>query len=86
MIVESICGLRCSDEECSWRKASFEAFKQGALIGRRREDKALVIATKMQKLVEQEQALADMEKSKRRHDKSQIRTARKKVNCGKKGS
>lgn len=86
MIVESICGLQCSDEEWPWKKASFEAFKQGAIIGRRRENKALVIATKMQKIVEQEQALSDMEKSKRRHDKSQIRTARKKVTVAKRGA
>ncbi|MCJ1262783.1 hypothetical protein MMC22_002653 [Lobaria immixta] len=81
-IVESNCGISFMGEG-SWAEESVKAMAGLLKVVRRNDDRTLIIAGKMQEIVEEEQALADMEKIQRRKEKKRMRLARKDAGCGK---
>lgn len=74
-IVESTFGIPY--DHGSWAEYSIECIRELKALRSRHHNRAMIIARKMQEIVDKEQALADIEKSKRRNEKKRMRKARK---------
>ncbi|MCJ1425300.1 E2 ubiquitin-conjugating protein mms2 [Sticta canariensis] len=84
-IMESTLGIQCKypEDEGSWGKESSIAANELKGKVHRQEDRVMMIASKMQGIVKEEQTLADVEKCNRKNEKKRMRRARKEVGSSK---
>lgn len=83
-IMKSTFGIQCKypKDEGSWGHESLVAAHELKEKAHRQDHRTLMIASRMQGIVKEEQTLADVEKCNRKKEKKRMRRARKEVGNG----